>query len=118
MLSILPLDTLVSNIKLKTLYLSHNFFKQLTFDISPLIELEYLDLSHNSIEYLDDYSIRLLNDLYDKQISAVGLSESNATFVLDLSGNPFTCQFRHYSFFSGLSNLHCSKLQNKITVAH
>ena len=92
MLITLPLDTLVSNIKLKKLYLSHNFFKQLTFDISQLTELEYLDLSHNSIEYLNEYSIRLLDDLYDKQISAVGLSESNTTFVLYLSGNPFTCQ--------------------------
>ena len=92
MLSILPLDTLVSNIKLKTLYLSHNFFKQLTFDISPLIELEYFDLSHNLIEYLNEYSIHSLDNLYDKQISAVGLSESNTTFVLDLRGNPFTCQ--------------------------
>ena len=92
MLSTLPLDTLVSNIKLKKLYLSHNFFKQLTFDISQLIELEYLDLSHNSIEYLDEYSIQLLDDLYDTQKSGIDLSESNTTLVLDLSGNPFTCQ--------------------------
>ena len=91
MLITLPLDTLVSNIKLKKLYLSHNFFKQLTFDISQLIELEYLDLSHNSIKYLNEYSIRLLDDLYDKQRSAVDLSESNTTLVLDLSGNTFTC---------------------------
>ena len=91
-LNSLPVDTLVSNIKLKKLDMSRNMFKQLTVDISQLLKLEYLDLSHNMIEYLDEQSIQSLDTLYEKQVSAGHLSDKNATFALDLRGNPFSCQ--------------------------
>ena len=96
----LPRNTFLSNMLLEKLDLAGNKMKQLTFEISHLTRLKVLDMRNNSIETLDSFSRQAVDKLYSfggkKHISI----ETNASLLVDLRGNPFTCDCRSLDFLT------------------
>ena len=93
-LSYLPASTFSSNIYLKRIDVSNNLFKQITFNVSRLINMNILDMQNNSIQYLDESSRRAVESLYKKHKRLKNLIKQNssATFLIDLRSNPFSCE--------------------------
>ena len=89
----LPLTTFLTNTQLEGLHLSHNNIRQVTFDISKLKHLRMIDLRNNSIEYLDETSIKALDRLYDDQVQI-----KTGSFAIDLRDNPFICSCKALHF--------------------
>ena len=86
-----------SNRLLKHIDLSRNSLQQLTFGISKIERLRSLDLSHNRIEYLNTFSMNSLVALQNKS-SFPRNNNINATFAIDLKGNPLTCSCEDLDF--------------------
>ena len=82
----LPSTTFLSNTKLEGLYLSDNNIRQVTFDIAKLKQLRIIDLRNNTIEYLDETSIKAIERLSDDQVQF-----KKENFAIDLRDNPFIC---------------------------
>lgn len=87
----LPLNTFISNIQIEKLILSMNYFSQITFNISRMLNLTMLDLRVNAVKSLDSRSQQLLNNLYDKQLQRSNNTQYNPILQVLLEGNPFSC---------------------------
>ena len=78
----IPLSIFQWTNKLRRLDLSRNRFKYILFDISKLTELQYLDISHNSIDVLNNTFLKDLNNI--AKLQGGGLQ-------LNIEGNPLFC---------------------------
>lgn len=113
-LTVLPTDTFICNNDLQQLYLSNNFIREITFNISHLINLTTLDLRFNSIKAFNETSRRFLTSLYENQTEA----HNNVSFELLLEGNPLSCECSSLEFLQWFMsspiltntrhNYHCS----------
>ena len=93
-LTYLPYETFKSNTMMTSLDLSGNKFKQITFDISFMLNLNLLDMRNNAIFALNSGSRNALNALYRIQQAA----KVNKTFEVDLRGNNFSCECASLDF--------------------
>ena len=93
-LSSLPTDTFICNNDLQQLYLSNNFIREITFNISHLVNLTILDLRFNFIKAFNETSRRFLTSLYENQTRA----HNNLSFELLLEGNPLSCECSSLEF--------------------
>ena len=91
-LKLLPPGTFASNSHLKRIDISNNNFKQITFDVSRLINLDIIDMRNNSVQYLDKFSRGALDSLYKMQRLRNHVWPNATTFLIDLRENPFSCK--------------------------
>ena len=94
----LPADTVVSNVKLETFNLSHNFFHEIPVHISHLLNLAILDLRSNSIQFLNETSRSVLDTLYHTQIERHNSTNSTPIIHVLLQDNPFLCNCDQLDF--------------------
>lgn len=87
----LPSETFISNVNLRELNLPVNSLKQITFNISQLLNLTVLDLRNNSIRSLNEPSRIHLDSLYNKQRIRYKTSHNRSVLQVFLEGNPFSC---------------------------
>ena len=99
----LPRNTFAANLKIIYLYLSGNAFKKITFDISHLSSLLFLDLRNNKIVTLDERSRDDLDALYEKHHRLLTGEDVNKT-MLDLRGNAFSCRCNSLDFIEWFVN--------------
>ena len=97
-LTYLPTRTFASNINLKELDLSNNTLQQITFDISYLLNLSFLDLRFNAINYLDKQSQTFLDNLYNSQKQLHNTTFNNISVQVLLDGNPLSCTCESLEF--------------------
>ena len=90
----LPPITFTFNRYLKRIDISNNAIRQISFNISRLINLDLLDMRNNSIKHLDEFSRGNLYSLYKMQRRRRNHVKQNttSTFLIDLRGNPFSCE--------------------------
>ena len=97
-ISVLPKEAFSANLGLKKLNLSSNLLQQITFDVTQLTNLTDLDLSYNSMDYLNAASRKSLDELYNNQLQAWTSSDLNKTAIVNLHGNPFSCKCKSHDF--------------------
>ena len=81
-LAIIPETMFVTVYQIQSIYLNNNKLKQ--FSQKLLISAEYVDLSANSIETLDEKSMSWLNNMYAKR-------GNQTMFTVNLQNNPLMC---------------------------
>ena len=123
-LTFLPWMTFNENTNIKTLYLSGNMFQKLTFDIAHLINLTYMDLRDNNIEYLDQQTRDSLDLINHRHFFSD--HHLNKTLEVDLRGNPLSCRCSALKFvkwfvrspiFSATAHMyHCQTQDGKIVM--
>ena len=101
---------------LQIIDLSYNSLKEVNFELSHLVKLRILNLTFNSINYLDHKSITNLDRI---------LTKSDNFFQIDLSYNPLHCNCYTLSFlqwmqrrrehFINFSNFKCRYLNGSIS---
>ena len=91
-LKYLPPATFSSNLHLKQMDISNNKIQQITFDVSRLISLDFIDMRNNSVQYLDKFSRGALDSLYEMQRLRNQTKTNSSTFLVDLRENPFSCK--------------------------
>ncbi|XP_049845926.1 phospholipase A2 inhibitor beta [Schistocerca gregaria] len=87
---------------LMDLHLGDNKLKDLDFNIECLPNLRFIDLEKNDISVLDSKQLDKLDILPAR----------NQSLLVDLGGNPFTCDCRITDFYKWLQNTHVT-VRNK-----
>ena len=82
----IPLPVFQWSRKLRKLDISRNKLENILFDITKLTILQYLDISHNSINFLNDTFLKDLNHI--AKLGGGGLK-------LNIEGNPLFCRCLH-----------------------
>lgn len=100
----MPADTVLNNTKLETIHMSLNNMQQITFEISHLRDLKILDMRYNSIETLNAFSRDSLDKLYNLQEQIHQPAAETSSLVVDLRGNPFSCDCRSMEFLKWFVN--------------
>ena len=90
-LTTFPLNVFELNTEMKQIDLSNNKFTQIPFEISHLHKLDLLNLSGNSVEYLNGWS-RHQTDMLHKHKQENFNTTDGKTFTLDLRDNIFSCK--------------------------
>ena len=93
----IPYEMFANSRNLETLYLSHNNLKHVDFDTSGLLQLEFLDMSHNSIASLDSSMRGRLDNLIVKYQSQKSINKSEKLHLL-LHNNPLECSCETVEF--------------------
>ncbi|CAC5405115.1 Toll-like receptor 4 [Mytilus coruscus] len=86
---------------LKCINLSHNKLQKITFDVSRLNDLHYLDLSRNNFTTLDEKAMAMLD----------GLSK-NTFFTVNLRNNALQCTCNTLTFLKWISKTKVELLLN------
>ena len=93
-LPFLPRSMFVSNTKLQELHLSNNFFHEITFNITHLLNLIILDLRFNLIKSFKRPSRQFLDSMHGNEAKI----QNNKTFRLSFEGNPLSCECSSLEF--------------------
>ena len=113
----LPPNMLINQTKLRSLHLSDMALMNLTLKMRHILDLNLLDLSHNSIQCLYTSSLRDINRIIDYSPTKMNVSRS---LVLNLSHNPLRCscaclefyqwmrKVRPYITFTDFDSYHCA----------
>ena len=111
-----PKDIFHSNSKLRSVYLSENEFSQISFALGHLKHLTLLDMKKNKIRYLDKMSRNNIDELHKSQQTQANNSKTNNTLVVDLRGNPFSCDCEALDFLQWFTSspLFTSKIENNV----
>lgn len=97
----LPENTFSQGKNLKVLDLSKNQLDFVTFKTDSLTSLLVLDLSDNRIAFLDETSLRMLNNL----LPPPGPMQNSRKVRISLNGNPFLCSCETAQFLKWLTAL-------------
>lgn len=98
-----------NNSHLETIILANNEIKHVTFKLSHLKNLRYLDISYNFIHLVDEASINHLS----------GLIRPNDSAIINLSSNPIMCrECSHHSTIDWLLKNGRQFLRNNITCVY
>ena len=93
------IQSLDDHISLQNLNLSGNFLKSLPINISKMVDLRILDLSHNRIECLSQDAWRTIEQVQLKK----QVKSNESRLVLDMTGNPLQCQCQCLEFYKWMS---------------
>ena len=113
----LPSTMLLNQTRLRSLHLSDMFLTNLTLEMDHLIDLKFLDISHNKILCLYTSSLRDLNQIIHY---TPGKRNVSSVLEINLSDNPLRCvcsclefyqwmrNVRHYITFTNLESYQCT----------
>ena len=108
---------LLNQTQVQSLYLSDMFLTNLTLEMDHLIDLKFLDLSHNKIHCLYTSSVRDFNQIIHY---TPGKRNVSSVLEINLSDNPLRCSclciefyermrnVRHYITFTNLESYQCT----------
>ena len=96
----LPNRCFTGNRKLKYIDLSNNAFEKITFDFTHLSHLATFEIKDNKIEYLDNKTMKRLDNLYEMNYPSLvnNTQQKNHTLFINLLGNPLKCNCKALGF--------------------